>query len=55
MAFSSPNDNPTTSQVNDDIVGNATKDESQRQGTISSARFNLLSSMVGKNSLESGP
>lgn len=33
------------------IDGNVTNDESQRQGTISSARFNLLSSMVGGGSL----
>ena len=52
MAFSSPNDNSTTPQGNDmNIDGNTTKDESQRQGTISSARFNLLSSMVGGGSL----
>lgn len=33
------------------IDNNTTNDESQRQGTISSARFNLLSSMVGGGSL----
>ncbi|KAL7514679.1 hypothetical protein ACHAXN_012581 [Cyclotella atomus] len=52
MAFPSSSNNisPTTPQRND-IDVNTTADESQRQGTISSARFNLLSSMVGGGSL----
>ena len=52
MTSGSPNPNgrPRTTLENT-INSNVTNDESQRQGTISSARFNLLSSMVGGGSL----
>jgi amino acid permease len=51
MTFSSSPNGSTPAPQRNDIDSNTTNDESQRQGTISSARLNLLSSMVGGGSL----
>ncbi|KAL7481911.1 hypothetical protein ACHAW6_007592 [Cyclotella cf. meneghiniana] len=51
MALASPTGNPSTPTRRTDVDANTENTENQRHGTISSARFNLLSSMVGGGSL----
>lgn len=52
MTSGFPNPNGSSQMPQETAIdNNVTNDESQRQGTISSARFNLLSSMVGGGSL----